>query len=491
MPPAPSTPAEPSTDVFAAPGAARRRVLFIATDFPPLAGTNTQRIQSFVRHLPAHGWEPWVVTRAVEDLPLIDPAELEWPEARERVIRVPDPDPFAALARRRGRGAASVRGAEAPVRAGNAVPVQPGRSALVSIARWPVDAASSALKTTLRFATYHPDALRPWANAAARVAAREAARIGAQVIVSSHPAYSTHMAGLAVKRATRLPWVADFRDLWVDRPYRSQASRLHAWVDRHCEAAVVAACDRIVVASPAWVDRLVARYGEALRAKAVVITNGYEREPARSLTSISWRADARLKLAWTGAMFESESPTALVEALGRIRATTADLIAGLEVRLAGYGGEHEQAVRARAVELGLGATLVFMGPQPHEVATALQTSADGLLLALGPGHRETLQGKMFEYMARGKPILAIHPEGGVGAAMLARAGLAEVVPYGDVDSIETTLRRWLAQGPPAVEPDWKYISQYDRAALAGRLAGVLDEVAAERGLSATLAEAAA
>ncbi len=461
-----------------------RRVVLVATDYPPLAGTNTQRIQSLVRHLPGSGWEPWVVTRAIEDLPLIDPAELALPEARERVVRVFDPDPFAWLARRRGRGAAELKAADETDR-GRAEAAPHG--ALSSLARLPLSWASSGLKTALRYAAYHPDALRPWAARAAREVIDRRHAIGPAVIVTSHPAYSTHMAGLAIKRRTGLPWVADFRDLWVDRPYRQQASRFHAFIDRRCEAAVVNECDFIVLASPAWPDRLARRYGDAVRRKLCVITNGYETTAAPAEVTALWPASARLRLAWTGAMFESESPAGLIEALGRIAASTPERLAGLCVQLAGYGGEHEQVMRVRASTLGLGAVVHFIGPQPHSRARALQRSADGLLLALGPGHRETLQGKLFEYLETGRPILAMHPAGSAGAAILLRAGAGEVVGYGDVAAIEAVLQRWLSEGPPRVEPDLDYISQFDRAALARRFAGVLDQVSSMGAVRASAA----
>ena len=43
--------------------AAARRVLMIAFHFPPLAGSSgIQRTLRFVQHLPAHGWQPLVLT---------------------------------------------------------------------------------------------------------------------------------------------------------------------------------------------------------------------------------------------------------------------------------------------------------------------------------------------------------------------------------------------------------------------------------------------
>ena len=45
----------------------RKRALLIAFHFPPQAGSSgIQRSLSFSRHLPANGWEPMVLTGAID-----------------------------------------------------------------------------------------------------------------------------------------------------------------------------------------------------------------------------------------------------------------------------------------------------------------------------------------------------------------------------------------------------------------------------------------
>ncbi len=50
----------------------RRCVLLVTTDYPPLAGTNTRRIEAFAKYLPTYGWQPVVLTLAIEDMALIE-----------------------------------------------------------------------------------------------------------------------------------------------------------------------------------------------------------------------------------------------------------------------------------------------------------------------------------------------------------------------------------------------------------------------------------
>jgi glycosyltransferase involved in cell wall biosynthesis len=121
----------------------------------------------------------------------------------------------------------------------------------------------------------------------------------------------------------------------------------------------------------------------------------------------------------------------------------------------------------------------------------MQRSADLLTLSQGEGHAETIQGKLLEYLATGKPVLAMNSPRGVGAAILKRAGVGRCYAHGDVAGAEALLEVCLREGVPKVQPDWAYIGQFDRAALAGRLVDVLDEVAVARIASAAVAEAPA
>jgi len=92
-----------------------------------------------------------------------------------------------------------------------------------------------------------------------------------------------------------------------------------------------------------------------------------------------------------------------------------------------------------------------------------------------PSH---LPSKAFEYLHSGKPILAIAGEGEL-ARLVKQSGLGIVVPPQSVDSLVDALRRILAEhaaGGLARVPNHSYIRSFERAALAEKLASVLDGV---------------
>jgi len=82
----------------------------------------------------------------------------------------------------------------------------------------------------------------------------------------------------------------------------------------------------------------------------------------------------------------------------------------------------------------------------------------------------------------GRPMVALLESGDEAAELVRRAGGA-VIPSGDRASLAGEIERryaaWRAEEKPdALRPAW--LSDYERARLAARLAGVLDELVAGR-----------
>lgn len=449
-------------------------LLIIASDFPPLVGTNTQRIQSFLRHLPRHGWHSTVMTQDIDDLPSIDMRDLGRLPADARVIRVSNPDPFA----RRARAAKRARKEAIPEQQR---PDQAQASGTSQAAQRPrakrlgLSLASSVLKWGLRTFFYHPDALRPWANGVAYSAKGEIIQ-GMHAILSSSPAYSCHLAGLRLKLKTGLPWVADFRDLWVGRPYRTYHSGWHKWVDEKLEARVVKHCDGLVLASPAWEQAFISRYGESIRQKITVLTNGYEAGFFDQIRADMPAHQAGHKFVLTGSMHEAESPLPFLEALRMIRSQDPHALDDVEVTFIGNAGDHLPALQAAAAHTGMGDRIVFLPPRSNEECIKAQLAADYLIMFSAPGHEDTIRGKSFEYMAAGKPILACVPPVGIQAEILNNAGNAIVVRHGDTQATMSAILSLLSGNGFNLQPDWSHIRQFDRAHIAEKLAAMLDRL---------------
>jgi hypothetical protein len=119
---------------------------------------------------------------------------------------------------------------------------------------------------------------------------------------------------------------------------------------------------------------------------------------------------------------------------------------------------------------------------PHAEALAWMGRAH-VLLVVNPGNavRYAISGKLFEYLAARRPILAIVPEDGASADLLrqTRAGVAASPDQPDriVAALESCLR--MASNYGSFKPDTEAVAEFARPRLTAKLTTVFDAVVAE------------
>ncbi len=123
---------------------------------------------------------------------------------------------------------------------------------------------------------------------------------------------------------------------------------------------------------------------------------------------------------------------------------------------------------------------------PRRESLRLQRDSDALLLLIpdaGGRGRGVLSGKVFEYLAAERPILAAVPPDGAAAELIAETGAGVVAPPDDVASLRAALEHmhaaWRAgelDGTPLSADDRERLG---RAARVEELADLLTGLAAE------------
>jgi hypothetical protein len=155
--------------------------------------------------------------------------------------------------------------------------------------------------------------------------------------------------------------------------------------------------------------------------------------------------------------------------------------ADVRVRLVGpRDAETERAVERHALE-----DLVEpVGFVSHADAVLEMRTATVLVLLLGPGSGSAsiLTGKLPEYLAAERPILALAPDGDA-AEWVRRTGAGWVVHPEAIEAAASTIleayQRWRRGVLPA--PDRQIVAELDRRRLVGRVRELLEEVVADVG----------
>ncbi|QXD17297.1 glycosyltransferase family 4 protein [Rhodocaloribacter litoris] len=412
----------------------------------------------FVKYLPGCGWAPVVLTVRPEDAsyPALDPSlEREVPPAVP-VVRTRAWDPYALYARLLGKDKSEAVG--------------------VGFTGEGVAGTRHRLGRWLRANLFLPDARVGWVPFALRAARRLHREAPFEVVVTTGPPHSTHFVGFRMRRAFGVPWVADFRDPWTDiswygeLPFTPWARRLDARLER----VVLDAADHVVTVSPA----LAALLARKTATPITVIPNGFD-PPDFDDVPVPPRSGG-FELTHVGTLSPSQNPEALWRALRR--GLDAGELPALRLR---FVGKVDPVVLERLAAFGLAGRVEQTPYVPHAEAVGYMKAADLLLLSINrtPGAEGIVTGKLYEYVASGRPVLGIGPVTGDAAAILRETGAGQLFDYEDVTGIAACVARhyaaWAA-GQRAAGADPVAAGAYTREALTRRLAGVLEAVAGKR-----------
>ncbi len=414
------------------------RVLLVTMYFPPAGGGGVQRPLKFATYLPALGIETHVLAPSDPKWVHRD-EELEVP-SQAWVHRVPYVGPRA---RRPSEELHGTGGLERIARQGTLA----FRRVLV------------------------PDASVLWNATAIPAALRVIRREGIDVVLTTSPPGSVHLVGAAAKRATGVRWVADLRDSLVAHPHRraeSAAVRLKERTEGMLGRLVSRQADAVVAVSDAIADE--ARALDA-RGPVLTISNGCDFE---DFAGLEYRRGERLRITHTGSFFGKRDPKPFLEALAR---SEVDAV----VR---FVGGFRAADREWAERRGVADRIELHPYVPRRRSLELQRDSEALLLLIpeaGGRGRGVLSGKVFEYLAAERPILAVVPPDGAAAELLRQTGAAVVVAPDDVDGMRDALVRLDAahrggslNGTPLPE-EWR--DRLSRRARVEELADLLRRVA--------------
>jgi glycosyltransferase involved in cell wall biosynthesis len=382
------------------------KVLLVTMYFPPAGGGGVQRPLKLATHLPALGIETHVL--APDDPKWLHRDEELLPPTQAFVHRARYLGPKARLPSEELRGLSGVDLVLAQARLA-------GRRLLL------------------------PDASVTWAPTAVPAAVRIVRSEGIDAILTTSPPVSLNLIGAAVKRLTGVPWVADQRDSVLqnaDRRFERKTVQAKEKALERVVGLVAARADATVAVSEAIADEVRA-FDPAGPVR--VIPNGCDFD---DFAGLEYQPGERFRITHTGSFFGKRNPRAFLSALAS---------SGLEDVVARFVGDFRSVDREWVPELGLGERLELLDYLPRRRALELQRDSEANLLLLpeAAGRGKVVpSGKIFEYLAAERPILAAVPTDGVAAHLVRETGAGVVVAPDDEKGIREALlglhARWRA-----------------------------------------------
>ncbi|MEU1846786.1 glycosyltransferase [Micromonospora sediminicola] len=401
------------TDTHADSGTTRR-LLIVSYHFPPAETVGARRPAALAAFAHQHGWDVRVLTaigadQGGERTPL--------PEAQViRALpapRIPRPTSTAA----------------APTDGGSAGRTPPLRRLRAGVNRALVRAGLEVLV---------PDAQVNWIRPAVRAFRQAADGWRPDVVLVSGPPFSGFLVAASIARRLRVPWVADYRDLWsVGNEYWVRSAPRRA-VDERLERRVLRSVTTCVTVSEPLAETVRRTFGVDTR----VVMNGIDRRPVPAESAHAGplgdgRGRATLTLAHTGYVYPGRrDPGPLLDAIALLGPDAA------RVHVVFAGVDHG-IVRAAVERAGVADSVTLLGQVSQEKSWRVQADADALVLLMWNDPRDagTVTGKIFDYLQARRPILLLGYEGGVAAKLLRDRGAGVV--HNEPAMIAAQLREWL------------------------------------------------
>lgn len=429
-----------------------RRVLVITYYWPPAGGAGVQRWLKFVKYLSMMGWEALVYTPLNPENPVEDKSLLDEIPPGTTIIKTPIREPYNFYKRFVGMK-----------------PTDRVAANFISNGRKP--SFAQKVSVWIRGNFFIPDPRVFWVAPSVRFLKEMLADDPVDLIVTSGPPHSMHLIGRRLKMSLGIPWVADFRDPWtnIDFYHELMLTSIADSIHRRLERKVVQAADLVITVNRAMEAEFLSKGAKRVE----VISNGFdEADRVESDAALG----EKLTFVHIGTLGEARNPLAFWTALGELVRELPYMAEHVSVKLV---GKVDHSVSLSVKDNGLTNLVEYVSYMPHMEAIKEQHNAGVLLLLVNntPTAKGIVTGKLFEYMAAGRPVLAIGPRDGEMADILLETGAGVVFDFNDVNEIKhyiVSAYEQFKKGTLTVES--RNVSAYSRKELTRRLAMAMEQV---------------
>ena len=419
-----------------------KKVLIIAYYWPPAGGPGVQRWLKFVKYLRDFGIEPVVYVPENPQYPMTDNSFLNEVPRDITIYKQPiiEPYRFASILSRRNTK-----------RISSGIIQSKNQSLTEKLLLW------------IRGNFFIPDARKYWVRPSVEFLHDIVKKEAIDTIITTGPPHSVHLIGHFLKQYNTLQWIADFRDPWTSIGYHKKL-KLTSWAKRRhkeLEALVLTTADKLIVTSQTTKKEFRKLTHKPIR----VITNGYDSVKPKAVV-----LDEKFTISHIGSMLSGRNPENLWQVLAELAKENTAFNKALRLQFVGVLSED---VLEHLKLQGLESHLNVKGYVSHEEAIRFQQKSQVLLLAEidTSETKGIIPGKLFEYMASGRPILGVGPKDWEVASLVAQTKTGAIFEYTSYLDLKNVLLNWFLQYErQALTVSSVHVEDYSRRELTRQLA---------------------
>jgi len=413
-----------------------------------------QRFLKISKYLLECGWQPYVLTVKNGTYPSYDETLVDDIPEKVTVFKTKTIEPFDLLNRligKKGKG--------------------------FSVGLIGFDHKKSLLKRLfvyIRANFFIPDARRGWKFFAVKEAKRIITKNDIDIIITTGPPHSTHLIGQKLHKKLKIPWVADFRDPWVNIYYNQIFPRSKHTVkkDQKLETNVLVNANLVTVVSKG----LEKEFSDRTQ-KLLTIYNGFDKIDMPE--EVFKQPTKKFTISYIGNFKPNQNEVTIWEAFSELMTEIEGFSRHLLISLT---GNLDHSVLNSIRDYKLNNNLEINNFVTHAKATQLMAQASLLLFVIPKTQNKHLiiTGKLFEYIASATPILSIGPLNGDAANVILQTNRDPIINYDDKENIKNTVKRYYDHWLKADKSGYKHpetdLTPFTRRHLTEKLSNELTKV---------------
>ncbi len=424
-----------------------KKILIITYYWPPSGGAAVQRWLSLANELTRLGWEVFLLTvdKKYATYQLYDESLEKEIDENIKVFTTKTSEPFGLYKFLFGK-----KSIPKPAFANETSP-----SLVKKISRF------------IRGNFFIPDPRKGWTPYAVKKATELIKENKIPVVVTAGPPHSTHSTGKKLKEKLNIKWVVDFHDLWTDVIYYDMLYHLPfvKKIDKKLENQILESADKIITVGEEYKKKLLSKTKFINEDKIHISRIGYD---GHLFSDNRKTAQSAFIITYAGSMADFYKPEvffiALAETVKKFPHTT------FKIK---FVGVVSAGIKQFIISLGLGNILEETGYLPHHEAVK-EISASTVLLLVNPVTKDeamVIPGKIYEYLAAGKPIINITKPEAETAALIEENKAGKTFDRNKPEEIATYLeeleQKWEAE--KSLDMVTAGVKKYSRSEIAVKL----------------------
>ena len=393
-----------------------KKVLIVTYYWPPAGGPGVQRWLKFIKYLPDFNIEPIVYIPKNPTYPILDESLTSEVSDHLTILSQPIKEPyrFARL-------------------------LSKNKSNTISKGIIKEKKSQSVIEKLMLFVRgnyFIPDARKTWIKPSVAFLSDYIAKENINIVITTGPPHSMHLIGLQLKKRLGVKWLADFRDPWTSIGYHKQLKLTTRSQQNHkkLESEVLNTADKVIVTSFTTKKEF-----ESITNKPIeVITNGYDKHDICHVD-----LDIKFTMSHIGSLLSKRNPEVLWQVLKDLVQEHHGFSNNFQLNL--VGTVSDEVLESIAYN-NLSDYINNVGYLSHKESVTIQKKSQ-ILLLIEIDSDETkgiIPGKLFEYMASNRPIIAIGPNASDVEVIIKDTNTGKYFSYNDYDALKSTILNYFS-----------------------------------------------